>query len=349
MRTRNKVIILIIVVVVGIGIYLKTKPKVIEVTNEEVATIVVKKTVSASGSVTAVNDTDLALPVIGQLQSIYVEEGENVSPGQTLANLYNYDYTQDTQYYKEAKDVAKRDLDIYIENYLTNPNAVGGEDEYKLGVKRLKDLLDKADAAYQSSLGTLSKTFVSSPFAGTVVDIYYDIGEVVGAGSAIFKIANLDSLMFTISIDQEDFGFLKIDQPVKVTLDSYEEKTFEGVVNSLPAYADEDTEEFEIKITLNKLENYPALLGMNGDASIITASTEHPVPALSFDLVYFNGDTNPFIWVNDNGKLKKMTVEIGLEGDVYIEILTDLSNVTVVSPESTDTLEEGFKIKTNGK
>lgn len=343
-KRRNLIIGIIILGVVGFFIYSRTKGSVAVVTPVEVEQVQVQKTVSASGTVTSVNEADLALPATGQLQYLAVEKGEEVTKGQLLANVYNYDTSQTAESLREARDVASRDVQIYIENYETNLDAAGGEDEYRLNLKRLKQLENKAEASYQAALGSLTKTLLYAPFDGTIIDVYSDVGEVVVAGSSIIKIADLTDLVFEISVDQEDFGLLEVGQKVEVTLDSYEYLTFEGTVSELPQYADETTEEFEIKISVAQTEEAPVLLGMNGDATIVVESTDGEVSSLTFDVIYEN-DEYFYIWTDENGTLTKEKIEIGLEGDVYTELKTNLEGKTVVIPTEENGLEEGTKVK----
>ena len=149
--------------------------------------------------------------------------------------------------------------------------------------------------------------------------------------------------IFEISVDQEDFGSLVLNQVVEVTLDSYDGPMFFGKVSELPQYADETTEEFIIKIELHPSTEYPILLGMNGDASIVIEE-EIDAVSLTFDVIYESED-GYYIWVVENGSLVKEVVEIGLEGDVYTTIITDLSDKEIIIPVEEDGLTEGGSVK----
>lgn len=343
---KKKIIITVVIVLLISTVFIirKRNGNTVIVRKVDIERVVVRKTISASGKVTSVNESDLALPAIGQLQYISIEKGDEVKKGQIIGNLYNYDSSQDSQAAKDNRDVTKHDLSIYIENYKTNPNAVGGIDEYELNIKRLKELLSKSEASYQSSLGSLSKTILSAPFDGTIIDVYVDVGEVIVAGLPIVKIADLSELIFEISVDQEDFGLLKIGQKVEITLDSYNDALFSATVLEIPQYANEETEEFAIKLKFIKSEELPILLGMKGDASIIISSSENEIEALIFDVIYQKG-SDIFVWVDENGTLVKVNIKIGLEGDVYTEVQTDLSGKSIVVPATEGEIEENAKVK----
>lgn len=345
LKNKKKLTIIIIIALLVVGFFLFKKPEVVTVRDLKAENIEVRKTISASGITVSKSESDLAFSASGSLQGIYVEKGDKVLANTLVGSIYNYDTSQSSKSLKDSRDVAIRDLDIYKQNYEDNKDAVGGEEEYALNVRRLQELIDRAEASYQSSLGTLSKTYLYAPFTGTVVDVYFDIGEQVTAGQSVIKLADLDNLEFDISIDQEDFGILSLNQDVEISLDSYSDKIFKGKVIELPKYVNNTTEEFEVKISVEQMEEFPVLLGMKGDASIIVDTTKNQVTALPFDAVITEDDKH-FIWVNDNGVLKKQYVEIGLEGDIYTEIKTDISSFKLVSPVKNNVqVSEGLKIK----
>ena len=195
--TKKKLIIGIIVLAgIGFFIYGKSKGSVAVVSRVSIEEIQIQRTVSASGAVTSVNESNLALPATGQLQYLAIEKGDTVTKGQLLANIYNYDSSQTAESLRTSRDIAERDIQIYEENYIDNWGSIGGEDEFNLNVKRLKQILNKAEATYQAGLGSLSKTLLYAPFDGTIVDITSEIGEVIVAGSPIIKMADLSNLIF---------------------------------------------------------------------------------------------------------------------------------------------------------
>lgn len=336
--------ILVLTAVVIIVVKVKGNRSVVPVETIQTKEVQVKKSVSTSGIVESRNKADLAFSSGGTLEEIYVKEGDDIKQGDLIAYISNVDTQQTANSYKKALDAAKKDLEIYIENYSTNLSAAGGEDEYYLNVKKLEDLVDKAEASYQSTLASHMKTQIYAPFDSTVMDVYKDESEVVSIGESIVKLANLNQNYFEISVDQEDFAFVKEGQSVEVTLDSYEDEMFTGYVSEFSKYIDETTSDFIVKIDFDKLNKDKILLGMEGDANIIVEKTESPVSALVFDQVFTpNGET--YVWIVENKKLKKFPVEIGLEGDIYTEIKTNLSDKKVVLPTETENIKEGARVK----
>ncbi len=335
---------LLVVVVVLVGGYFlaQSKQGVVEVSAVDVSVQKVSQSVSASGLVKAVEDADLSFPTVGNLVALNVAEGDKVVKNQTVAQLYNTALNQSIGAAKESLDIAKKDLELYRENYETNQDAVGGMDEYAVAIERLNEIIEQKEAMYKSEAATLRNTFLIAPFAGTVIDTPVAQGESAIGGVTVVRIANLDNLVFELGLDQEDFGLVRAGMSAEVTLDAYEDIVFTGTVTGLPFFADATTEEFIVQIELTPQAGYPILLGMTGDARILIAETDTEVSAVSFD-VLFSDDAGEYVWTLENEVLVKTYVETGLSGDIYTEIKTDLTGKQVVVPLGDDEIVEGSK------
>lgn len=332
---KKKVIgTIILIVVIAVVAIVRSKSNSLKYEEAHITNTIVKRSVTASGEVTSKNEVDLSFLAIGRLANLSVKKGDQIKKGTLIANLDPGSSYQTTKATKDARDVTLRDVELYIENYATNLQAVGGKDEYELNLRRLRELADKAEATYQAQLLGHSNLFLYAPFDATVIDTYYSKNETVTAGSSVVKLADLNNLIFEAQVDQEDFGLLKVGQPVIITLDSYDDYEFEGTVVELPLYA-QDASDFEVKIAVSSTdEDKPVLLGMLGDIEIIVEQTESEVNALFFDSI-FTDDEGTFVWVLGDGakEFKKEYIKVGLEGDLYTEVITDISDLTLVIPE----------------
>jgi len=343
---KKALIIVIVVIAVGGLIYAisqRSGSKPVEVEKVEVESVEVSKTVSASGDVKANIELDLAFEAGGRINSLYAKKGDIVEQGKLLADAVSTSDYNDIQSVRDTRDIAIRDKEIYVETYATNTSAVGGANEYQANLRRLDELISKASANYNSAVNSLANLRIVSPINATIVDVLKNSNEVAVGGQTVLKVADLGDLVFTVSVDQEDFGFLKLDQPVLITLDSYKDTTFSGKVSTLPLFAT-DTGDFEVDINIEPAKDAQILLGMTGDAEIKIESTGKDVKALSFDAIY-EDDGSQFVWTDQEGTLKKKEIETGIEGDFYTQVLTDLSGVTVVIPTQDEELEEGQAVK----
>ncbi len=326
--------------------FLFGREKAIPVKEIPIKHLKVKRTVSAAGTMSSENDADLSFALLGKISDINVEKGEDVAQGKYLSMLENFVESETTQSLKDTRDVAQRDLDLFIENYASNLDGAGGLDEYNIQVRRYQELLSKAEAAYQAQLGNFGKTYLYAPFSGKIIDIYKNEGETVSAGTPVLKIADTDKMIFEIELDQEDFAFIEEGQEVEVTLDAFENEIFTGMVKKLPDYvATDNGGDFILEIILKSENRDKVLLGMTGDAFIILSRTDSEVSALTFDEIDYDIQEKPFVYVEENGKIVREYLELGLRGDIYIEIKNKNDKPVVQVSNAKYKLEEGLKVK----
>jgi HlyD family secretion protein len=66
----------------------------------------------------------------------------------------------------------------------------------------------------------ISKANIINPVSGTVITKYAEAGEITSAGKALYKIANLDTLILRAYVTGTQLPQIKLNQPVKVLIDS---------------------------------------------------------------------------------------------------------------------------------
>ena len=345
-KNKFRTFVVILILLIGSLIFFKSNNPVTMVRQIELKKRVVEKTLSASGAIKSDSQADLSFVTAGVLSNTYVEEGQEVKQGQILAELDNLDAYYALKSKRDLRDISLRDKEIYIEENEAN---LSGEDEYNINLRRYDELISKAEADYQAQFALYNKTVIYAPFDGLIIQKSYTAGETVTAGNSVYKLSNLNNLIFEASVDQEDFGYLKQAMQVNIKLDAYPLQRFSGTITKLPQYADETTNSFVLDINVivdnSKTNGFP-VTGLTGDAYVILENTPSEVNALNFDEINFDEEDKAFVWVLDeNQKLKKKYVELGLEGDIYTEIKDDISETIVTPVNAEDDVQEGFKVR----
>lgn len=305
----------------------------------EVKNIVVTRTVSANGEVKAKKQASLSFMSSGRIISINVSEGDTVKAGQLLAYIDTSAVRETVQSYKDARDLALRTKELFIRQKDTNVETLGGEGAYNIKLKYYEEALSQAEAAYQAQVAIMANSYIYSPFEGTVTKISKKVGETAVAGEKVLEIADLNSYYFEVSVDQEDFGYLKKGQSVSITLDSYDKYSFKSTIEKTPVTADAVTGSFVLEIPIAEDNEHTLASGMTGDAYVEVLSTNKSVNALTIDEIFYDTANNPYVWVVENGKIKKLNIFLGVEGDLYTEIKTDIKEVYVSAVENQKIIE----------
>lgn len=343
---RIRSIIFVVLILLGIFVYFNKRTSItVLVRSVKIENREVRKTVSASGVVKSSNQADLSFSATGDVIRLNVKENDTVKKGQLLAYMDSSSLNKTIQSYKDARDIRIRQKDLFVEEKDANETLLGGEDSYKIKLREYDESISQAEAVYQAQLAMLSNYSIYSPIDGTVMAVNYKEGEVAIAGSPAITVANLDDIVFEVVLDQEDYGSIHEGQDVEIELDAYDSDVFNGKVTSLPLYADTTRGGFVVKSNFES-NGKSARVGMTGDAFMITAKTQESVPSLVFNQISYDESDNPFVWIVEDNKVKKYPIEIGLEGDIYVEVKTDLSgkNIVVPATENLD-IKEGFIAK----
>jgi membrane fusion protein (multidrug efflux system) len=304
---------------------------------------VVIRTVTASGSVASNSSADLSFQATGKIAKVNVKEGDGVKKGQFLASLDSSSQSQTIKYYKDALDIKVKEYELFFDDYNANKETYGGDKRYNIKLKEYEEAVSQADAAYQAQIANLSNQYIYAPFSGVATQVTKSTGETASVGETVVTVADLNDLLFKIKVDQEDFGLLKEGMDVEVKLDSYPNDIFKGKVLKLPFYANTSTEQFDIQIKIEPVQGKSLILGMKGDAYIILETSGKEVPSLTVDEISYDESDNPYVWVLDNGKIKKQSIEFGIEGDIFVEVKTAIDKTILVSTKETQKMIEGYK------
>lgn len=275
-------------------------------------------TSTASGTFTYKEEETVTAEVSGEVSSIRVSEGDQVSSGQTLIVLTSDDLDDSLQSAFESL----RNAEISLENQYENL------DDYT----------------------------ITSPIKGTIVDKNYNTGETTEANQVLCTIYDLSYLTMTLSVDELDIASIEVGQSVSIVADAVEDTTYTGTVTKVSVAGTSSGSATTYPVTIRIDETDGLLPGMSVDATIELASAEDvlaiPSAALNRgDTVLVTADSPSAA----NGTLVESTAEdgedyysvevtTGVSGDDYIEIVSGLQEGDTVAyiPTSSSSSEMGM-------
>ena len=273
---------------------------------------------TASGTFTYKEEETVTAQVSGEVSSIRVSEGDQVSSGQTLIVLTSDDLDDSLQSASESL----RNAEISLENQYENL------DDYT----------------------------ITSPIKGTIVDKNYNAGETTEANQVLCTIYDLSYLTMTLSVDELDIASIEVGQSVSIVADAVEDTTYTGTVTKVSVAGTSSGSATTYPVTIRINETDGLLPGMSVDATIELASAEDvlaiPSAALNRgDTVLVTADSPSAA----NGTLVESTTEdgedyysvevtTGVSGDDYIEIVSGLQegDTVVYIPTSSSSSEMGM-------
>jgi RND family efflux transporter MFP subunit len=340
-----------VAVLIAAGVYFFfIKEKSVNATKVNPENFLVEKSVSVDGQITTFNHADLSFGATGRVLNIPVKKDQKIKKGTLLAQIDAASAYQTLEALDDTVDIARRTKDEFVLEYLDSEKKKDyGDKKYKETIRKLDEAIHQAQANYKAQQANLVDTSIRAPFDGTIVNITKEVSESATAGETIITLVDNSNMYFEADLEQEDFGFIKADQDVEITLDSYEEQDiiFKGKVTEIPGFINPESNSISIKISIEP-SDVPVLYGMAGEARVIIEKLEN-TQALTFDEVFTDDNGQEYVWTvekqNGEDRLKRKDIEIGLEGDVYTEIKTDLNGYTIVMPENEDVeFKDGLKV-----
>lgn len=90
--------------------------------------------------------------------------------------------------------------------------------------------ITSAEARISAAQATLNLARVTTPFGGIVTESYPLPGDLVGAGTAAFRIDDLSSLLVDVNVSEVDINSVAVGQPVTLTFDAILGRQYNGLV-----------------------------------------------------------------------------------------------------------------------
>jgi HlyD family secretion protein len=185
-------------------------------------------TVSATGTIAAVNSVDVSARITGLITEVKVNENDRVKAGQILIVL-------DDTALRSQVDQARATMLNASANYQRSRQlaAVGGVSTQQLDADRTS--FDVAKATYDNAASQLGYTVITAPIDGLVIGKPIPAGQTVAPGISnpmvLLTVADLSKMQIQVQVDESDIGRVKLGQKVDFTVDAYPGKTFTGSVS----------------------------------------------------------------------------------------------------------------------
>ncbi|MCD6501057.1 efflux RND transporter periplasmic adaptor subunit [bacterium] len=301
-----------IVLLAGIAVK-KRSHSAIEVQTEKVAKRDIAQVVTAFGRLSPEVEVDISARVMGQIEKIYVEEGDTVVKGDTLARIERKRYIAALKSARASLSSARAQLDRANVNLgqardserktqsMFDKKLVSEDALTKASIQvelleaeyiSARDGIERAKAALDEAQDNLDQTTLLAPVSGVVVKLYVDTGEnvITGTtnvpGSTIMTVAQLDAMEAVVSVDEADVVDLDIGQKARVKVDAFPDTFLVGSVVKIANRAtlqniggQETVANFEVKIAIaDKFDKIRPGMSCSGEIEVAKADSVLAVP-----------------------------------------------------------------------
>lgn len=266
----------------------------------------IQREINISTNLQGYQTVNIAPSLTGKIEHIYVEVGDKKSKGDMLVKM-------DENQYKTTKlafgnlEIEKRRMDALLESGSVSQQ---NYDQIKLSYDQTKESLDFLQ----------TNTYVKAPFSGVIAAKNYEDGELYG-GQPILVLTQINKLKALIAVPESYFPLIKVGMKLEVRSEIYPDQVFPATIEVVYPTIDAASHTFQCKVVIPNQKELlrPGMyvtttLGL-GKAKAITA----PYQCVE-KLV---GANDRYVFIVENGRAKRVSVQLGQRFDEEQEIISD--------------------------
>ncbi|MDK2741582.1 MAG: efflux RND transporter periplasmic adaptor subunit [Nitrospira sp. BO4] len=308
---------------------------------------------SFAGDVRARYETILSFRVAGKLLTRHIDVGDRVRKGQVLAQLDQNDYRLAVQdlHAQLASAVANRDFlrdDVARYRELVTQNVTSSPefDRHQTAYTTARERAAALEAQLGHAVNQLAYTALSADRDGVVTALEVERGQVVSAGQAIVKLAQLDEKEIHFDVPEHRLPGLKRQQAVNVTLWTAHERRLKGQIREIASSADPASRTYRVKATLLEDQD-TAQLGMTATVWISSSMSSRMTIPLSAVFTPQNKPGQPHVWLVDEqtGTVRSVPVQVGEPMDGEHIAVTGLASGQWLITAGVQRLAEGQAVR----
>ena len=201
--------------------------------------------------------------------------------------------------------------------------------------------LSRAQARLTAAQVAVEQTRIRAPLPGVVLKRHVEPGEVVQPGEAIVTFAGDGPLQVRIQPDESNLALLRLGQHALVSSEAFPEQRLEASISRIAPSVDPVRGTVEVDLDIDDETDLRPDMTMTVEIEVGRTSSALVVPSWAIrDL----GSDRPWVMIAKEGEARRRDVELGLEGDDVVEVISGLStDDRVLSPMLP--IEEGHPVR----
>ncbi len=204
-------------------------------------------TLTAIGSITAVQGVTVTPEIAGTVREINFESGAIVKKGDLLVKMDVSAEEAQLRSLEAQVEWAKVSLDRQTS---LRTNQLVSQSDYDSADAAWKQAVANADA----TRAIIEKKTLRAPFAGKLGIRQINLGQYLDAGKPIVSLQALSPVYADFSLPQQELGKLQTGMRVRVTADTYPDRRFEGTLLAINPDLDSTTRSIGLRATFENAD-----------------------------------------------------------------------------------------------
>src|SRR6202521_2164458 len=228
--------------------FANNRPPPSPVTVAEAKSEVIPNLLTAVGDLAAVHQVNVTPDVSGRITDIMFTAGATVKAGSPLVQLFDAPEQGDLASFKAQAIGAQLALDRakQLASRQFGPQST---------VDAAQATYDQANAGIAKTEAIISQKLVRAPFDGELGVRHVEVGQYLTAGTQIVSLTDLSVLYANFTVTEKDSAALKVGQTVRVMVDAYPGRNFEGKITAIEPQISTDTRNIRVQATIENPEH----------------------------------------------------------------------------------------------
>jgi membrane fusion protein (multidrug efflux system) len=218
-------------------------PPPVTVSSAKVTVMSWQPTLSAVGSIVAVNGTDVTTEIAGKVNRLLFDSSEKVAKGDTLLQL---DDTVD----RAELEGLKADMRLAAIQFKRNARLLPKHAVSQSAYDEAKARYESAQAKVASQQALISKKTIRAPFPGLLGIREVNLGQYLSPGTKIVQLQQLSPIFVDYALPERYFDQLQDGQTIQVAVSAYPGESFAGKITAVDAAVNPATRSIQVRATL---------------------------------------------------------------------------------------------------
>lgn len=292
-----------------------------------------------SGMVAESHEISLGFKTAGQLNNIYVKEGDYVREGTLLATLDASDYEIGAEGLRAQASQLKAELERCRLLYDQKSMSLNDWEKIKAGYAQLESQLKSVE-------NKIAYTKLYSPVGGHIQSVNFSKAEMVDAGTPVFNILDDTNMEIVVNIPVSLYRELDNILSASTTLPSTDAELPLQIL-SVVAKAD-GNQLYKMRLGVPAKFNHDFTPGMNADIKFTLTRQEDLAEnvCIPAHALLRRGDST-FVWtVSNDSILRLQQITVGdMTADGLVKVTKGLSGVETIVVSGVNMLSEGEKVR----
>lgn len=268
-----------------------------------------------SGEVRSRVEQPLGFRITGKISERFVDAGAVVKPGQILAKLDPADTALSAGAAEAQRLLADAEAKRYRE--LKRQNFVS-----QAALDSRETSLKAAEAQADLARNQFAYTVLKADQPGVVGQVLAEVGQVVQAGTPVFRVARPDTQEVAIAIPESRLNEAREGSLAEITLWADETRHYKGRLREIAAVADPVTRTYAARVSIVDADPH-VVFGMSANVRFPAkeAAERLSIPQSAL----FQKEGKPAVWlVADDGTVSLREVAVARYADETVELASGL-------------------------